>query len=234
MTTENTAFALLLMIRPLTSRIDKWEGVYMKKICLFILAICTVFLTACSQKNDESPTEFYPEEAEITAEIENSECITEEKTYSLGDTIRTDSVEITLHDCSFQDYVKTGGGSKMYGSDDNILACLSFTFKNNSDAEQRVSSFMDVELDYDNGFRFNTRDLPTLLFDEDRDYFIFYFDGAGRGTGVKVDVQPHKYGEYLLGIQCHKALAKDTTSPLTITFTLPDNGQSVKYTYVIR
>ena len=204
----------------------------MKKLIAIYIITLAVLLCGCGENQEESQAASGVK-ADIAENIVDGGKPTE-TVLSLGESAVTDMVEFTLNGIEFQEYASCSNGRKLYASDDNIFASLDLTIKNVSGKEMSVHDLLDAALDYNNGFIYNTRDNPTVLLDDDGDYYTFFSDGEGHGTGIKINMKPRTEYHYYLNIQCHKALGKDDSLPLTASFSLPSSTGWESFVYVIR
>lgn len=152
---------------------------------------------------------------------------------SIGETIQTDILELTLKECVFQGGVDIGNGISLaaYG-DDMILACLSLEIKNISKETLEPKDLMDVLVDYNEGYIYSTRDKSCYFTDDNGNVNTFTHKGASKGAVFKLS--PLASEEYILTIPCTNVVGEDKSSPLKIVFTLPNGGSSQDYEYVIR
>ena len=157
-------------------------------------------------------------------------------TLSVGEKIQTDSVEITLNKLAFQGSVGIGSGVSLAASgDDMILACLSFDIRNISKDTLLVRDFMNVVVDYNDGFIYDTQDKYCYLVEaEDNDPSVLTFKYDRSASGTEFKLSPLQSDKFVLAIPCADVLGEDTTSPLKIIFTLPDGNSTQNYEYVIR
>ena len=153
---------------------------------------------------------------------------------TLGDTIKTDSVEITVYDISYQDSVKFSNNGSMGASGDKILCCLDMDFKNISKQQMSPQDYLDVKVDYNEGFIYSTADEMSYFIDQKHEgHYIFFWYG-GDAQGVNSSLAPLEGSRYILAIPCVPDLAEDSTSPLKITFTLPSGETVQTYEYIVR
>lgn len=204
----------------------------MKKLIAIYIITLAVLLCGCGENQEKSQAASGVKAGVAENAAESDEPT--ETTLSLGESVVTDMVEFTLNGIEFQEYASCSSGRKIYASDDNIFASLDLTIKNVSGEEMSVHYLLDAALDYNDGFIYNTRDNPTLLLDDDGDYYTFFSDGEGHGTGIKINMEPRTEYHYYLNIQCHKALGKDDSSTLKACFSLPSSSGWASFVYVIR
>lgn len=154
---------------------------------------------------------------------------------SVGETLKTDSLEITLKDLAFEGSVDIGSGISIAASgDDMLLACLYFDIKNISKEPMLVRDVLDVKVDYNEGFIYNTQDKYCYLLeakDNDPSVCTFKYDGYASGTEFKLS--PLSSDKFLLAIPCAQAVSEDNTSPLKVVFTLPNGDTTQSYEYII-
>lgn len=204
----------------------------MKKLLAVYIIMLAVLFCGCGANSTERPAASAAKSGVAENAADSGEPT--ETALSLGESVVTDMVEFTLNGIEFQEYAPCRNGKKLYASDDNIFASLDLTIKNVSGEKMSVHYLLDAELDYNNGFIYNTRDNPSVLLDDDGDYYTFFSDGEGHGTGIKINMKPRTEYHYYLNIQCHKALGKDDSSPLKACFSLPSSSGWESFVYVIR
>ena len=116
-----------------------------------------------------------------------------------------------------------------------ILACLRLDITNISKETLIVRNIMDVKVDYNDGFIFNTHDKYCYLVEaEDNDPSVntFRYDGGASGTEFKLS--PLGSDKFVLAIPCAEAVAKENANPHKVVFTLQNEGHSQNYEYIIR
>ena len=127
----------------------------MKKLIGVLLTLCLLgSLVACGSSNDDqTPAENGSSNAEES---------TEEKIYSLGETVTTDVVEFTLNDCRIADHVglesdnwlKPDPSGSLAAPDGEVFVCLFFTANNISKEEIDGYDVSDITIDYDGGYQY--------------------------------------------------------------------------------
>lgn len=154
---------------------------------------------------------------------------------SVGETLKTDSLEITLKDLAFEGSVDIGSGISLGASgDDMLLACLYFDIKNISKELMLVRDVLDVKVDYNEGFIYNTQDKYCYLLEaEDNDPSVCTFKYDGHASGTEFKLSPLSSDKFMLAIPCAQAVSEDNTSPLKVVFTLPNGDTAQNYEYII-
>jgi len=154
---------------------------------------------------------------------------------SVGETLKTDSLEITLKDLAFEGSVDIGSGISLAASgDDMLLACLYFDIKNISKQSVLVRDVLNVKVDYNEGFIYNTQDKYCYLLEaEDNDPSVCTFKYDGPASGTEFKLSPLSSDKFMLAIPCAQAVSEDNTSPLKVVFTLPNGDTTQSYEYII-
>ncbi len=154
---------------------------------------------------------------------------------SVGETIQTDSVEITLNEFAFQEAVDIGSNISLAASgNDMILACLSLTVKNTDKKPLTPREIMDVTVDYNDGYTYSTSDKLCYLLTKRNDPDVCTFVFGKSANGADFALSPLASGEYILAIPCTDVVENDETSPLKLVFALPNEGVAERYEYKIR
>ena len=160
----------------------------------------------------------------VSALVKGEEC-------AMGDIISTDSVNIKLTDISFEPFI-IGSTTYFPAESDMIFALLEIELENVSKTRIAVTDFLNVTIDFNDGFLFGTADYESILLDEKGDMRIFVY--AKQGRGENMGLSPLTSQTYTLAIPCARLVGEDQESPLSVKFCLPDEGAEKIFTCVVR
>lgn len=185
---------------------------------------------------------------EVDGEIHNEVALAEKSQFyvadiigggeavALGESVATGMVEITLKDISFADDIS---GNKGHGyttaapaGSDMVFAILEISVKNLAKEQFETHDLLNVKLDYNDGYLYSSSDKTCYLRHESGTMLSFTFSSIS--SGVKMPVTPLTTENYTLAIPCASVVAEDESSPLKVSFYLPEGNSEKVFNYTVR
>ena len=158
---------------------------------------------------------------------------------SVGETAKTDKVELTVTDVYFADllsiytYTPIDSGSGFAPSDDNVYVCIRFNIKNMGKETLEWKDFCDFEIDYNNGYIFpsyNGSRYSYMVKPDGTDY-VKFAENSSQGS---IEFLPLSGDDVLMIIETSKMLEEDTESPLQVRIVLPSSVAEKEFVYNVR
>lgn len=158
--------------------------------------------------------------------VKNEEC-------TMGDTISSDLVNITLKGISYEPYITHDSTTYFALESDMIFAMLELEVENVSRSRIDAVDVLNVSIDFRDGFLFNTTDYESILLHPLSNHIRFYSYGRS-SRGDVIGLSPLTKQTYTLAIPCAKVVSEDTESSLSVKFVLPKDGVETIFTCVVR
>lgn len=163
------------------------------------------------------------------------------KEYVPGDTVSTDMAEFTLNEFVFRKGLATySEQGKKVNIDDlylpengMVFATSKFTLCNLSGESYNVHSSIQFYVDYNDGYRYSTRDRHSSYLSHSKG--IWKMTGNGAGSGYFAELSPLMRSSYDIYIPVPQMIETDTSTSLCIIVELPtSNGGKQEFAFRIR
>lgn len=161
------------------------------------------------------------------------------KEYTPGETVSTDMAQFTLNEFVFRKGLATysessGNINDLYLPEEGmVFATSKFSLCNLSGESYNVHSSVQIYVDYNNGFRYSTKDRHNSYLSHSKG--IWKMTGNGAGSGYFAELSPLMTGSYDLYIPVPQMVEIDTEAPLCIIAELPtSSGSTQEFVYRIR
>lgn len=136
----------------------------------------------------------------------------------IGETVKTDSAEITIQNITFTKIVDTKNLEPSRSGitpedDDMIYACFEFTITSYLKNEKNLDDICVISMDYNNGFIFGENMVGHYT---EKDSFWGYrtYSRGGSSSGPALTISPLSTEEYRGCIECPIIVSEDKTSPI--------------------
>ena len=165
-----------------------------------------------------------------------------ENEYRLGETCKTDIIEMTITDIEFckklglDPYLPIENGSGVVPMDGLIYASISFHVKNIDKSSMDYEKFTDFTLDYNNGYEYKVKEngysyLVKIQQPLSTSLSRKFTENHAQGQEIKVGSLMEE--DLVLNIPCAEIIKTDTEAPLKIIVNMPTSTGTERIVYIV-